>query len=52
MGSLTGGYNYPLCANPNQYIFWDPVHPTKHVHALLAQDFMNAMPQLNRNTML
>ncbi|DBA78537.1 TPA: hypothetical protein ACH3X2_007856 [Trebouxia sp. C0005] len=52
LGSLTGGYNYPLCANPNQYIFWDPVHPTKHVHALLAQDFINAMPQLNRNTML
>ena len=52
LGCLTGGYSYPLCANPNEYIFWDPVHPTKHVHALLAQDFMNTFPQLNQNNLM
>ena len=51
VGDLTGGYAYPLCSNPNSYIFWDPVHPTKHVHQLLAEDFIATFPQLDRNTM-
>ena len=46
---LVGGYNYPLCPDPNSYIFWDPVHLSKHTHALLAQDFMTNLPELNEN---
>lgn len=24
-----------VCSNPNQYLFWDPIHPTATAHALL-----------------
>jgi lysophospholipase L1-like esterase len=27
------------CANPNQYLFWDFVHPTEHVQIILAARF-------------
>jgi phospholipase/lecithinase/hemolysin len=27
-----------VCKNPDTYLFWDGIHPTKAVHALLAQD--------------
>ena len=47
---LIGGYISPICSSPNSYVFWDPVHLTKHTHALLAQDFMANLPQLNQNT--
>ena len=46
-GDLTGGYMYPLCSNPDSYIFWDPVHPTKHTHALIAAQFISNFPQFN-----
>lgn len=26
------------CKKPDQYLFWDGIHPTKAVHAILAQD--------------
>ncbi len=25
-----------LCANPDQYVFWDPIHPTQKTHSLIA----------------
>src|ERR1035441_265866 len=28
-----------VCANPNQYLFWDGVHPTTAADAIVAQDF-------------
>jgi cholinesterase len=28
-----------VCARPDQYFFWDDVHPTAHVHSLLGQRF-------------
>ena len=38
---LTGGVNYAggtPCANPNQYLFWDQLHPTAAGHEILAGD--------------
>ena len=37
--SLTGGYNYPICSNPNEYVFWDPAQwdggtPSHKAHPL------------------
>lgn len=33
-----------VCANPDQYLFWDGVHPTAIAHALIGQAFVNALP--------
>jgi phospholipase/lecithinase/hemolysin len=33
---LTGGTT--VCANPNQFLFWDQLHPTAAVHAIVAAD--------------
>ena len=30
---------FTVCANPDQYLFWDIVHPTTAAHALFAQQF-------------
>ena len=27
-----------VCTNPDQYVFWDGIHPTKVVHAIIARD--------------
>ena len=38
---LTGAVNYSggtVCATPNQYLFWDMLHPTEVGHALIAED--------------
>lgn len=32
-----------VCATPNQYLFWDIVHPTQVVHALLAQELLQVI---------
>lgn len=31
-----------MCANPNQYLFWDGFHPTTAVDAIVAKDFESA----------
>jgi phospholipase/lecithinase/hemolysin len=31
-----------VCSNPNEYLFWDDVHPTTRGHALLAREFKRA----------
>jgi outer membrane lipase/esterase len=36
VGPLTGGGR--VCATPNTYLFWDEVHPTAKVNAIIAAD--------------
>ncbi|MCP4994350.1 MAG: SGNH/GDSL hydrolase family protein [Gammaproteobacteria bacterium] len=32
-------YTYAMCANPDEYAFWDDIHPTAAVHRILAAEF-------------
>jgi len=34
-----------LCNNPNNYLFWDFVHPTTAADSFLAQEFASAIPE-------
>jgi len=29
---------HPFCAQPDRYLFWDGIHPTRAAHAILARD--------------
>ncbi len=40
------------CANPNQYLFWDDVHPTTAADAILAAQFANVVPEPSTFLML
>ena len=33
------------CSNPNQYLFWDNIHPTTAADQILAGQFANAVPE-------
>ena len=33
-----------VCANPNEYVFWDGIHPTAAAHALLGNYASSAIP--------
>ncbi len=33
------------CAEPDAYLFWDGIHPTRAVHAILAQDVADLLSQ-------
>ncbi len=28
----------PVCSTPDQYYFWDEIHPTRHVHQIIGED--------------
>jgi len=34
-----------VCGDPDQYLFWDTVHPTAHVHDILGTEFAAAVPE-------
>jgi phospholipase/lecithinase/hemolysin len=34
-----------VCANPDQYLFWDSVHPTARGHQMLGAGFYSAVPE-------
>lgn len=34
-----------VCAHPDQYLFWDDLHPTARGHAILGDAFANAIPE-------
>jgi len=34
-----------VCSNPDQYLFWDGVHPTTAADSILAAQFANAVPE-------
>jgi phospholipase/lecithinase/hemolysin len=34
-----------VCANPDQYLFWDDVHPTARGHQILGAGFYTAVPE-------
>jgi len=38
-----GAKNYHECKAPNEYLFWDEIHPSTKVHKLLAKDVCDAM---------
>ena len=35
--AIVNGMPVGLCANPDQYLFWDSIHPTRRIHDLLAE---------------
>lgn len=36
-----------FCKNRDEYLFWDPLHPTKKVHRLMAAEALAAVPALD-----
>ena len=33
-----------FCKDRDGYLFWDPLHPTKKAHALMAEDALEQLP--------
>lgn len=38
-----GEKNYHVCDTPDQYLFWDEIHPTTRAHGILAYEVCKAM---------
>ena len=43
-GATGVGGGGTVCANPNEYVFWDGIHPTAAAHALLGNYASSAIP--------
>ncbi len=41
-------YVHQVCANPDQYLFWDNFHPTAHVHDIVAAKFAGVVTASGR----
>ncbi len=41
-----------VCANPDQYLFWDSLHPTTAAHRILAAEFVGALPEPDTRLLL
>ena len=37
-----------MCSNPNEFVFWDRIHPTGAVHQLVAQNALETLEQKER----
>jgi outer membrane lipase/esterase len=44
IGPTGVGGSGTVCANPNEYVFWDGIHPTAAAHALLGNYASSAVP--------
>lgn len=42
-GKLDGTQAFEVCNNPDEYLFWDGIHPTTVAHAQLANDALEAL---------
>jgi len=42
-GKLDGTQAFEVCDNPDEYLFWDGIHPTTVAHAQLADDALEAL---------
>jgi len=42
-GKLNATNGFVECENPDQYLFWDGIHPTTVAHAQLAEDALEAL---------
>ncbi|HZV82344.1 MAG TPA: SGNH/GDSL hydrolase family protein, partial [Geobacteraceae bacterium] len=43
-----GTIDHPFCEQPDEYLFWDAIHPTVRGHALLAEEAQQALVSAQR----
>lgn len=43
--TITSPTSFTTCPDPNQYLFWDQLHPTAYTHSILAGAALAAVPE-------